>query len=268
MDDERFQKENPLLYWFFVIAGILLIVVSFVIRSQGMDSIWIDVLLNVGASLIATAGIAYLYQRFGTNVLGHYLEQLLKSFSITQRSMELGITDMWRERRHIPNDLWNTFTEKAVSEVWLLGMAELGFAEDPRFHKIVTEGAKRGCHYRFLLLDPDSDTVLLVDSREGGGQQLQGRIRRSVKQFHMLQEQNRRVKGKVEIRIHSNVPQVSIIRSDDELLITPYMYFRPGNSSFTFKLQKAPNGISDHYIKFFEQLWNEAYPPTANTLSR
>lgn len=162
MDDERFQKDNPLLYWFFVVAGILLIVSSFVIRSRGMDSIWVDVLLNVGASLIATAGVAYLYQRFGTHRLSYYLEQLLRNFSITQRAMELGIADMWRERRHIPNDMWNSFTEKAASEVWLLGMAELGFAEDPRFHKIVTEGAKRGCRYRFLLLDPDAEVVSLL----------------------------------------------------------------------------------------------------------
>ena len=68
MPDERFQKENPLLFWFFIVAGVLLIVSSFVIRSW-VDSIWVDVMLNVGASLIATAGIAYLYQRFGTNSL-------------------------------------------------------------------------------------------------------------------------------------------------------------------------------------------------------
>ena len=49
MPDERFQKENPLLYWFFVIAGILLIVSSFVMRAW-VDSIWVDVMLNVGAS--------------------------------------------------------------------------------------------------------------------------------------------------------------------------------------------------------------------------
>jgi hypothetical protein len=265
MDNERFQKDNPLLFWFFIIAGILLIISSFLLRSWGIDSIWIDVLLNVGASLIATAGIAYLYQRFGTNSLSYYLDQLLRNFSITQRTIELGILDMWRERRHIPNDMWNSFTEKASSEVWLLGMAELGFAEDPRFHKIVAEGAKRGCKFRFLLLDPDSDVVSVVDSREGGGDQLQGRIKRSVNQFRLLQVQNLRAKGKVEIRVHSNVPQVSIIRSDDEFLITPYMFFRPGNSSFTFRLRKTPKGISDHYEKFFEQLWSEAYPPTENS---
>jgi len=265
MDDENFQIENPLLYLLFLVVGALLVVSSFVLRAWNTDSIWVDVLLNVGASLISTAGIAYLYQRFGTNSLSHYLGQLLKNFSITQRALELGIKDMWRERRHIPNDMWNTFTERASSEVWLLGMAELGFAEDPRFHKIVTDGATRGCNYRFLLLDPDSNVVPDVDKREGGGGQLQGRIRRSILQFHLLQTQNRKKKGKVELRIHSNVPQVSIVRSDDEFLVTPYMYFRPGNSSFTLRLHKNPNGLAEQYIRFFEQVWEEAHPPVMDT---
>ena len=261
MSDERFQKENPLLFWFFIVAGVLLIVSSFVMRSW-VDSIWVDVMLNVGASLIATAGIAYLYQRFGTNSLTYYLDKLLHNFSITQQAMDLGLQDMWRERRHIPNDMWNTFTEKASSEVWLLGMAELGFAEDPKFHKIVLEGASRGCNYRFLLLDPNSDIVSLVDKREGGGDQLQGRIRRSVQKFSSLQVLGQNKKGTIEIRIHSNVPQVSVIRSDNDLLITPYMFYRPGNSSFTFHINKTPNGIFEHYISFFEQIWDEAYQPS------
>jgi len=260
MDDNRF-KENILLYLFFIVSGALLIISSFVLRILNIDSIWVDVLLNVGASLISTAGIAYLYQRFGTNSLSHHLELLLRSSSITQRAMEFGIRDMWRERRHIPNDMWNTFTEKASSEVWLLGMAELGFAEDPKFHKIVTDGATRGCNYRFLLLDPDSNVAPAVDEREGGGSQLQGRIRRSIRQFQSLQTQNRKKKGKVELRIHSNVPQVSIVHSDDEFLITPYMYFRPGDSSFTLRLHKTSNGIAEQYIKFFEQVWEEAHSP-------
>lgn len=261
MSDERFTKENPLLYWFFVIAGFLLIVSSFVMRTL-IDSIWVDVMLNVGASLIATAGIAYLYQRFGTNSLSFYLDKLLHNFSITQTAMELGIQDMWRERRHIPNDMWNSFTEKASSEVWLLGMAELGFAEDPKFHKIVLEGASRGCNYRFLLLDPNSDIVSLVDKREGGGDQLQGRIRRSIQKFSSLENQSQKLKGTIEVRIHSNVPQVSIIRSDNDLLITPYMYYRPGNSSYTFHVHKTPGGIFEHYTNFFEQVWEEAYHPS------
>lgn len=272
MDDETIPKDNPLLYWFFIVVGILLIVISFLLSYsysilEAINKPFADfslvlnnVSLNVGASLITTAGVAYIYQRFGTNRLSFYLEKLLGSVSITQKAVDLGIENLWRERRHIPNDMWNTFTKAATSEVWLLGMAELGFAEDPKFAQIVSDGTAKGCNYRFLLLNPDSDATKKVDEYEGGTGQLQGRIRLSLQKFSEMRTKNSKKKGKVEIRIHDNVPQVSIIRSDDEFLITPYMYYRTGNSSFTLLVRKTPNGISDHYLSFFTAVWDKAQP--------
>jgi len=261
MEDEKFQKENPLLYLLFVITGVLFIVLSFVLRSLELDSIWVGVLLNVGATLVSSAGISYLYQRFGTNSLSHYLEELLRSFSITQRAMQLGIREMWRERRHIPNDMWNSFTGAGTREVWLMGMAEFGFSEDPKFKQIVLRGAAKGCNYRFLLMDPTSSAVNEVDNKEGGNKQLHGRIKGALRGFSDMQSLTKGLKGKVELRVHPNVPQASIIRSDDNLLVTPYMFYRPGNSSFTMQVYKTSDGIFDHYTKFFDDVWDKAYAP-------
>ncbi|MFZ5908860.1 MAG: hypothetical protein ACOYYU_02450 [Chloroflexota bacterium] len=269
MEDNQTQKDTPLLNAFFVVAGTLLIVLSFVIRALKFESAWVDisvdVLLNVGASLIATAGVAYLYQRFGTNSISLYIEKLLKHFSITQQAMDLGIKEMWRERRNIGGPMWNEFTESAKSEVWLMGMAEHGFAEDDKFLKIVSDGVSRGCNYRFLLLDPSADVTKLVDEREGGTGKLQALVRDSVRIFTELQESNKKKKGKIELRVHSNVPQVSIVRSDDEFLITPYMFYRPGDSSFTLLVRKTPNGIYDQYVEFFNKMWEKAYPPKTDS---
>jgi hypothetical protein len=259
MDDNRI-KENLLLYLFFIVSGTLLIISSFALRILNIDSIWVDVLLNVGASLISTAGIAYLYQRFGTNSLSHHLEQLLRSSSIARRAMEFGVREMWRERRDIPNPYWNTFTEVGASEVWLLGMAESGFAHDKKFHKIVSNGTDRGCNYRFLLLDPYSQFSKEVDEKEGKSG-LPSSIEGSIRIFMDLQVRNQNKKGKVEIRVYANAPQVSIVRSDDHLLVTPYMYYRVGDESFTLHIHKTLDGIFDHYVEFFEMTWENAQTP-------
>jgi len=260
MDDEKFQRENPLLYWLFIAVGALMVVISFVLRAKNIESIWVDVLLNIGASLIATAGIAFLYQRFGTNSLKYYTEQLLHNFHITQRALELGIQDLWRERRHIPNDMWNSFTAPAISDVWLMGIAELGFSEDPTFHRIVSDGTERGCNFKFLLLDSDTNAAREVEEREGGVGLVHGRIRRALQGFIAMQSENKSKKGKVEVRVYSHVPQVSIVRSDDDFLVTPYLFYRTGNSSFTFRVRKVSNGIADHYIEYFEKIWTGAQP--------
>jgi len=104
-----------------------------------------------------------------------------------------------------------------------------------------------------------------LDRREGGGQQAQGRIRRALSQFQLMQEQNAGKKGSVEVRICTNAPRVSIVRSDNELLVTQYVPPLLGDSSFTFHLQNVPGGIFSQYLQHFEAVWNGAQAPNTVT---
>ena len=266
MDNEYLTtKTDKLLYWFFIALGAGMVFLSFWMRATHPDSELVDLLLNVGATLISTAVLAFLYQRFGSENLIHQIAEMRRSLVIAQRSLELGLRDMWRQRRHIPNEMWNTFTAPAQSEVWLFGVAELGFAEDSAFHGIVSNGTARGCNYRFLVLDPTSAAAEVVDRKEGGGQHVQGRIRRAIYQFQRLQEQNAGKEGRVELRVYAYVPQVSIVRSDNELLVTPYMLPLVGDECPTFRVQSVPGGFFEQYVKHFEAMWESAHAPTTVT---
>jgi len=257
-------KKDMLLYAFFGVSGAGMVLASFWIRTTHPDSVWVDLLLNVGATLISTALLAFLYQRFGSESLIHQIAEMRRSLVIVQRSFELGLRDMWHERRDIPREMWNTFTASAESEVWLLGVAELGFADDETFHDIVSDGTARGCHYRFLILDPTSPTVNEV-RLEGGAQGVQGRIRLAIRKFQAMREQNAGKQGLVELRVYADVPQVSIVRSDNELLVTPYMLCLPGNLCFTFHVQNVPRGIFKQYVRHFETIWERAHVPMTVT---
>jgi len=265
MEDENPFRENRLLYWFFVAFGAILVLFSFMIRIGYPNSIWVDLLINIGATLIATPVLAFLYQRFGSQNLLHQIAEMRRSLIITQRGLELGIRNMWPERRRILNNMWNTFTAAAQSEVWLFGVAELGFAEDEDFHRIVSDGTARGCHYRFLLLDPSSDAAEEIDNKEGGVRQVQGRIRSALRQFQAVQKQNAGKRGIIEIRLYASIPHVSIVRSDDELLLTQYMWPLVGNSCFTYHVQNVTGGIFPQYAKYFETIWENAHPITVLT---
>jgi len=260
MDNEHLAgKKDKLLYAFFGVSGAGMVLASFWIRTIYPDSVWVDLLLNVGATLISTALLAFLYQRFGSENLIHQIAEMRRSLVIAQRSLELGLRDMWRERRHIPRDMWNTFTESAQSEVWLLAAAGEGFAHDPTFHRIVADGTARGCHYRFLVLDPTSTLAV------GAGQSVQGRIQSAIYQFQLMQEQNAGKRGQVEIRVYTEVPQVSIVRSDNELLVTLYMRPLVGDSCFTLHVENVSDGVFEQYVQHFEETWKSAHEPTVVT---
>jgi len=135
---EHPSRRDVLLYWFFAVSGALMVFCSFWIRTTYPNSVWVDLLLNVGATLISTAVLSFLYQRFGSENLIHQITEMRRSLRIAQRGLDLGLRDMWREQRDIPNNMWNVFTASAQSEVSLFGVAELGYAADPAFHRIVS----------------------------------------------------------------------------------------------------------------------------------
>ncbi len=177
-------------------------------------------------------------------------------------STRLGIQKMWSERRYVTAQTWNEFTAAAQTDVWLLGVAELGFADDEEFHEIVARGCTRGCCYRFLLLDPSSDTANELDALEGGGRQVQGRIRHALAQFRCMHKQNLGKRGEVEIRVYDSMPHISIVRSDRRLLITQYVWPRVGNSCYTYLVQDTPKGIFKQYLAYFELMWENSKPIT------
>jgi hypothetical protein len=266
MDNEHLTgKKDMLLYAFFGVSGAGMVLASFWIRTIYPDSVWVDLLLNVGATLISTALLAFLYHRFSSESVVHEIAEMRHSLIIAQRSHKLGLWNMWCERRDIEGKMWNTFTDSAQSEVWLFGIAEYRYAEDREFHRIVADGTARGCHYRFLILDPASTAAEIVDRKEGGGRQVQGRIRRALTEFQRMQIQNTGKSGQVELRLYKDVPQVSIVRSDDALMVTPYMAYLTGNDCFTFRVQNVPGGVFKQYVHHFEAVWKSAHEPTTVT---
>ena len=209
--------------------------------------------MNIGATLIATTVLAILYERFGS-------QTLLNNLLITERGIDLGIRKMWAERGQIDRSLWNTFTAAARHEVWLFGIAEAGYADDNKFHRIVSEGVALKCHYRFLLLDPSSEAAKKIDGMQGGAGAVQGSINHALGQFRAMQTKNMQGTGSIEIRIYSEIPHVSIVRSDNELLVTQYLWHRVGDSSFTYLLQEVRDGIFQQYMEYFEEMWKNAQP--------
>lgn len=188
-----------------------------------------------------------------------------RTLTIADRAIKIGIREIWPQRRDIPNQMWNTFTASAQSEVWLLGIAELGFAQDITFHQIVANGAARGCCYRFLILDPNSTAAAEIDRKEGGGEQVQGRIRRSLRQFLIMQEASKGKRGSCEVRIYPDAPRLSIVRSDEELLVTQYMTHIEGDSCLSLRIQNVPGGNFEVYVRHFEEIWKSAKAPTLMT---
>lgn len=242
---------RSLVNWLFVSLGTIGVLLAFLINKG--STILSGLMLNIGATLIATSLLAFLYQHLGERSFADQLRELRDSFEIVRKSFQLGIEEVWSQRRDIPKAMWNQFTEKASGEVMLLGVAEYGFAEDRGFWRIV----EKGVNYRFLLLDPDSEFAAHWDDRDITGL-VPSKIRGAIQRFTQIIEANKRGPGSIELRVYSEAPSMSLVKADYEMIVTLYIPAFQGDDCFTMRLQDVPNGFYARYQEQFERLWNPA----------
>jgi hypothetical protein len=144
-----------------------------------------------------------------------------------------------------------------VDTLWLYGMAEFGYAIDDEVPGIMADATARGCDVRVLLLDPDYVGATDLDVEEGNPPGTLGpRIRASLRRFHQMREN---CGPSMKIRVYGAHPTVSIVRGDDQMLLTPYVRFFIGSNSPTLEFRAGPTRqMFDRYARHVEHVWQLA----------
>lgn len=154
----------------------------------------------------------------------------------------------------ISREQWNGIIRGAADELWLYGMAELGYSSDDAVPGILADAAAGGCRVRILLLDPDCPAASDVDADEGSpAGTLPARIRASLHRFLEMSRPG------IEVRTYGTHPTASIVRGDGEMLVTPYLRYTLGSNSptFGFTAGSAPE-MWERYRKHFESMWKNS----------
>lgn len=159
---------------------------------------------------------------------------------------------------------WNNMIRGAKRNLWLYGMAELGYALDDEVPAITSTASEEGCDVRILLLNPEYEGMPDIDVHEGSPPgTLATRIRSSLARFAQMRE---KCGPHMQIRLYNAPPTVSIVRGDDRMLVTPYLRYFIGSNSPTFELRNTPEGnMFERYARHFETMWNLAQEWNAAT---
>jgi len=163
----------------------------------------------------------------------------------------------YADRGLISRQQWNAIISGTADHLWLSGMAEAGYARDDAVPGIIAEAAARGCQVRVLLLNPDYPGTDDIDADEGSpAGTLATRIRASLVRFaHMRKEAG----PNMQLRTYDAHPAVSVIRGDEQMLVTPYLRFCAGSNSPTFELTEASaRKMFGRYARHFDQMWHLA----------
>jgi hypothetical protein len=154
------------------------------------------------------------------------------------------IVAVYSRRASVPADMWRRLVAGGRDQIDLLGSSLLHLFEDPGFVELLWSVP---CEVRIVLADPRSAMVEQRDEELRLGGTLAGRIRtsihhlrhRSVKQFHG---------HRAELRLHTVPVYSSLLRVDDEMLVTPNAYGQPGRDAPVLHLRRRePIGIFESF---------------------
>lgn len=167
------------------------------------------------------------------------------------------IINVYSSRAEVPPELWQHMLKRGRREVDLLGSALLYLFEgDPGFVEFLWTTP---CDVRIALADPNSTMVAERDEELGLGGTLAPRIGASIRVLR-----RRRIKelegGSLDLRLHSTPMYCSLFRVDDEMLVTPHLYGRPGriDTPVLHIRRREQFGIFTSYVLHFEDVFYKA----------
>lgn len=262
------SKLSTLVHYILIALGVIGVLAAIITKPT--NQVFGDLFLSLGSTLIATSLLSLLYQNLGVKNLADHLreiqvdikEQMIEiqnNSVLLKKFVENGVIDFWIERRQIENNMWNVFTQDARDEVWLFGVAEYGYAVDNAFADILKEATSRGCSYKILLLDASSSHAKDWDEQDKSDI-VPSKIRAATRKFQEMIDKNDDNKGKIELRVYDDIPSMSIVKNDDEMLITLFIPTLRRDNSPTFRVKDIHNGMFSHYEKHFFNIWSRAKP--------
>jgi hypothetical protein len=170
------------------------------------------------------------------------------------------IINVYSTRADVPPELWQQMLKRGRREVDLLGSALLYLFEgDPGFVELLWTTP---CDVRIALADPKSTVVTQRDHELGLGGTLSARIQASIRTL-----KRRRIKelegASFQLHLHSAPMYCSLFRVDDEMLVTPHVYGKPGriDTPVLHIRRRESAGIFTSYLAHFEDVFYRAAEP-------
>jgi len=170
-------------------------------------------------------------------------------------------------RVDIPRDTWIKLLADAEREFDSLAMASWHYIEHPDFFSVLEQRLREGaCTYRFFLLAPDSPAAINRDREENKARQargrpaqdtLRGRILRSRDTlWEWIQRPEHDVyRNRVKVYQYDCAPTYTLVRADNEMFVSAYLYVEEGDQTPTFLLRRdESSGAFNAYLADLDQL--------------
>jgi len=260
-------KNNETPQWIFLSAGGGVIIVSILTRIISGE-IWqlvSDITLNIGISVIAVSIVDWIWRRIGGDPLMNAIMELRSATTLLADLNETGIKRVFVKREESSERKRLLMEKMKISnEVDMMGISlRSGWSSSPDFQEILKKRAGTGMtKFRIMVMDPDKP-VTAQRALEEDGQESNRIADNSVKTLSTLLAIKKSLSPiyqdsiKIKVIQETNI-YCSVIRADNLMLVTKYLYHLSGTSSETLEIVGKETSFFKLYEEEFDAMWDHA----------
>jgi hypothetical protein len=163
-----------------------------------------------------------------------------------------------RQDPHAPD--WQALLRAARHHIDMLGYTLGEVLGTPGVGELLAAKAADGVKVRIAIADSDGQQAALSDLEHRPAGQLLRRIRQSQERLAPLAD-----RPGIQVRTHHACTTHTILRFDEQLLLTLHLYGTPGFQAPLLHLHRRRDyGIFDRLAKHLEDIWHDATPLDAD----
>ena len=259
------MKKRP--YIIFTIIGVLLLVIAYNIKpdNQSFDEFWFTVVLNIAFVVLTIVILNFLWSCLGGEPMEEKVQKLVETFELVADGFKSGLHRVFLSSSNFANgsDKWISLLKGATHDVDMMGYSLHILTLTNQFSNTLRDLANKGVHIRVLIMDEGNKHFFaglnFDDLDSMTAESMQGEVVGCEKCINNARNMVRKeIKDNIKFaKIKKGITECQIIRIDDTVYVTPYLYSQHTSDSPLYVYKKQSGGLYDKYMDALNTLWKK-----------
>ncbi len=261
------KNRDDMPHWIFWLVGAAIIIIAILANLIG-GSTWeliSEIALNIGITVVAVSIIDWIWRRVGGDPLMNAIDELRSATTLLGDLRDTGLRRVFISRADAIERM-NHFKVRIAqaNQVDMMGIA-LGsrWINDPSFQEVIEKRSASGkTQFRIMVLDPEAQATAQrafeedkIESQRIAA--IAGKTLGILSEIKKRLPKDKRDALQIKAIDQTNI-YCSVIRADDQMLITKYIMHLTGSNSETLEVEGADSSLFKLYSAEFDQMWKRA----------
>jgi len=261
------DKRDAMPHWIFWIIGSAVVIIAMLTNLiEGKPwSLISGISLNIGITVIAVSIIDWIWRRVGGDPLTNAINELRSVTTLMADLRDTGLRRLFVSREHASER--RQYFKSKMSQAYVVDMMGIalrsGWLSDPKFQKILEKRAMIGeTQFRIMILEPEA-TITSQRAFEEDHRQSSRIAETASETLRILSEIKDRLPDEkrenllIKVINKTNI-YCSVIRADDQMLVTNYLMHLTGGNSETLEIEGEDSKLFSLYMDEFNSMWDKS----------